>query len=135
MAVPLREFIANRRVEIKTQISALKAELRDLEVAERALAPGAENGGADTDSSGRPTIQGMIAQILVEFPNGLDASQIGDEIKRRFGKELARSSISPQLSRLKTDGKIRLDGKIWTHSAVHTKSPGAPSDPGDNPLL
>lgn len=59
------------------------------------------------------TIKQMVLQILNDNPEGLVALDILDEIEIRFDKTYARTSLSPQLSRLFNDGKIHKRGKVW----------------------
>lgn len=113
----LREFIVGRRDEIKAQITALKSELRELELAEAAIKTGTpERLGAPLRTatmSGKPTIKEMVLDVL-NGGGGAEASEIVELIHNRFGEEIPRSSLSPQLSRLKEDGFLNLDGRVWT---------------------
>lgn len=60
-----------------------------------------------------PTFKDMIKVVLTEKGSGAEALEIIDLIKARFGKEIKRTSISPQLSRLKASGDLLLDDKVW----------------------
>lgn len=60
-----------------------------------------------------PTFKDMIKAVLSEKGSGAEALEIIDLIKARYGKEIKRTSISPQLSRLKASGDLILDDKIW----------------------
>lgn len=105
----LRDYIADRRVALKAQIQQLRAELRELDIAEAALS--SETGEAEPSQSA-PTIKGMVTVVLKTGP--ADAHEIVGEIKKNFGVEVARSSLSPQLSRLKAEGVVQLDGTKWS---------------------
>lgn len=112
----LREFIATRREEVKRQIAALKVELRELNLAEAAIKTGMpEVQSSSILNSGRskPTIKDMVLAVLSNRPTGAEASEIVDLIENEFGEQIARSSLSPQLSRLKEEGLIELAGRIW----------------------
>jgi hypothetical protein len=111
----LREFIAGRRDEIKKQIAALKGELRDLDLAEAAIKTGTITVHAPAVSTpGKPTIKEMVLEVLSGRGGlGVEASEIIALISNRFGEEVPRSSLSPQLSRLKEDGLLDLEGRIW----------------------
>jgi hypothetical protein len=66
--------------------------------------------------SAQPTIMQSVIEVLRQHhPNGMTALEILDEINRRhFGGTLVRTSLSPQLSRLKDrDHKIILRGTRW----------------------
>lgn len=113
----LREFIANRRSEIKSEMDKLKAEIRELDLAEQALEPKRHTtiifGGGAGKSWKRPTIIGMVKDVLLKFPDGADAQAIINAVKEKFGVDVPRSSMSPQLSRLKADGVLEMENNIW----------------------
>jgi hypothetical protein len=59
------------------------------------------------------TTQEMVIDILSDKPNGLSALDILDEINRRWSLGLVRTSLSPQISRLKQKGKLRYSEGLW----------------------
>jgi hypothetical protein len=59
--------------------------------------------------------------VLSGQPSGLNSSGILDAIKKRFGRDIERTSLSPQLSRLKEDGELILSGEVW-FTAEHFKA-------------
>ena len=59
------------------------------------------------------TIKQMVMQVLKDKPKGLNAHEILVEINWNFDRHLVRTSLSPQLSRLKDDGKIVARNKLW----------------------
>jgi hypothetical protein len=130
MNITLKDFMANRKAEIKQQIAALKAELRDIQAAEGALTPGG-GGESAAESSvrtrGRITIKDMIVSVLTPKPQGAEAQEIIESIKAQYGKEIARPSLSPQLSRLKEDGTLILDNKIWQLAKTPVPKSEAPN--------
>lgn len=114
----LRDFIAQREAEIRDQQKALKAELRDLQIAKAAL----EAQSAPDQSKaqgGTLTIKEMAKEVLSRQPNGLNSAGILDGIKKMFGRDIERTSLSPQLSRLKEDGELALDGEVWFTTDHH----------------
>lgn len=113
MPTTLRDFIANREGEIRDQLKALKGELKELQVAKAAL-DGQETTAAPTQSSG-PTIKEMARFILGTnvARGGATSSDILAYIKLEFDREIDRTSLSPQLSRLKNDGEVVLEGEKW----------------------
>jgi hypothetical protein len=118
----IRTFITDRRAEITREIEILRAELLDLDKAEAALAeppPGKELAGAQPN-----TFKGMALFVLrMHSPLGLDANQIRTAMERVFGLKVERSSLSPQLSRLKRDGILVLEGKMWRRvGALHKEA-------------
>lgn len=61
------------------------------------------------------TIKQMVITTLREhLPNGATANELLDAFLRNWGRIEMRTSLSPQLTRLKRDGKIELHGKVWT---------------------
>lgn len=154
MSTPLREFIVSRKAELRRQIDAAQAELSELDQAEKAIGTVHEASVAlglvtEVDTAGRigalkgtislprftargtlrkATIQTMIVDVLRDFPGGLEALEIVRHIRERYGRDVPRTSLSPQLSRLKTDGVIDLENKTWrlteSNSASET-TPGA----------
>ena len=58
----------------------------------------------------------MVQQVLRSRPKGGTAEDIIDWIRKEFGIEVARPSLSPQLSRLKSEGILWLNSetKIWS---------------------
>lgn len=144
----IREFISARRRDLSDQLAvldlrraAIETELRELLAAELAL-PNAEkvtNSGsseARVISQSAPllryvglrpgSIKAKIVDVLGDWPLGAEANEILDLIQRKHGEEIPRASLSPQLSRLKRDGFVRLDGRVW--SLVQTsETPGEES--------
>lgn len=60
------------------------------------------------------TLKELVIKALTEqISGGATANQLLDLFERRWGKKVARTSLSPQLSRLKAEGKIALRGKVW----------------------
>jgi hypothetical protein len=109
----LRDFLANRRSDIQTQLKALRAELREIEAASAALQdPLREGIRSDATSTRRsgPTLKEMAIAILTDHPDGLEANDVRDRIAERFDVQVKRESMSPQLSRLAKEGVIRRGG-------------------------
>jgi hypothetical protein len=116
MSTTLRDFIARRKGEIRDQLKALKAELKELQVAENALG-GQEAAAPAAPSSSAPTIKDMALAVLSNAPDGFNSAEILAAIKEEFSREIERTSLSPQLSRLKDAGTIVLNGDRWFTNA------------------
>lgn len=126
----LRNYIETRREEILRQIDELKAELQEIKLAETAIKLGVVNSAPTKPySDNRSTIKQMVAEVLQGRPNGADAADIVTLIKQEFGEDVARSSLSPQLSRLKEEGKVILEGRIWRLSEFEKGSDVGTSEP------
>ncbi|MCW2282492.1 hypothetical protein M2323_000001, partial [Rhodoblastus acidophilus] len=59
------------------------------------------------------TIKGAVLWTLSEHADGMIALDLLAEVNRRLGTSYQRTSLSPQLSRLKSEGKIILEGNVW----------------------
>jgi DNA-binding PadR family transcriptional regulator len=125
MVESLSEFIARRRQEISAAEEALKEQLHEL-LEERLRLARAENAIAGTSNQDhcavrqtkerrqpRGIIKRAILKTLEDAPEGMDALTILFTINYRLGSNFARTSLSPQLSRLKEDGFVILTRKIW----------------------
>lgn len=108
----LRDFLANRRSEIQTQLKALRAELREIEAASSALQEGNDSFRSEVTASrrDRTTLKDMAIAVLTDRPEGLEANDVRDQIAERYNVQVKRESMSPQLSRLAKEGVIRRGG-------------------------
>jgi hypothetical protein len=136
----LREFMTSRRAEIQSQIKALKAELQDIDAAFAALPQdGQSRPQRDRGSSGtgKKTLKELALEALGENPSGLEALEIIKWIKEKYGTEIARESMSPQLSRLGQEEVVQRTGLTWRLTrlspGLYTSENGAlaNSDPED----
>lgn len=95
-------------------MKALRAELREIEAATAAVqdSPGSDGARPAATSIQRsgPTLKEMAIAILMEHPDGLEANDVRDQIAEKFGTQVKRESMSPQLSRLAREGVIRRGG-------------------------
>ncbi len=120
----IRDLLNGRRTELLSRVSQarealrsaeqnlakLEGELRLIEAAMRAVR-NEETHAAPVEAL---TIKQAVLRVLDGVaPNGLPALAILDRLKSDFGMEYPRSSLSPQLSRLKREGKIGLRGNTW----------------------
>jgi hypothetical protein len=142
----LKDFVANRirevedslatyrrqSAEIEEKIRAAELELSELRNAARAI--GIPNGLPDrplgvTRKEKPPlTIKEAIMRVLPEYPDGLLALDLLGKINERFDLQLVRTSLSPQLTRLKRERKITNRGSAWLalKPPVHIPGPLPP---------
>lgn len=130
MTLAPRDYIAERRREIYQRMEALRAELRDLDRMESALADGplmATKGteSAKTDDTATPErrrrrvieggIKSLIMEVLMQMEGEtcMSAQSVLRQIKAQFGVDLPRTSLSPQLSRLHKDGMVSVNNSLW----------------------
>jgi hypothetical protein len=115
----LRDFLASREAEIREQIKLLRAELAELKKAKSAIEQpdGASDEAADAEvrDSGRITIKEMVRTIFArpEAAQGMVAGEILEAVERTFNTKLERTSLSPQLSRLRESGDVVLQDGRW----------------------
>lgn len=117
MALPLRDYLTQRRSEVQAKIKALRTELAELDAAEKALGDPDQSTKhkrvRGTGGTGKKTLKEMALDALKAKPEGADAQTILSWIKDVHGLEVARESMSPQLSRLGQEGIITRDGLTW----------------------
>lgn len=114
----LSDYLAERRQAIEAELKALKAELAEIKIAEEALQGrisarpvGVIVHRAMTIREG--SIKDWILKVLALGPHGMETDDIIATAKTIGGPEIPRSSITPQLSRLKSAGFIEYDGHFW----------------------
>ena len=118
-------------------MAALKAELKQLKAAESAVAgasPENTSGSVQPSAPTKRTIKDMILGALDDFPHGARAEQIVLKIQEKFGEEIARSSMSPQLTRLKNDNLVVRENNLWTNYEFATKRVVGVSNPAPAPV-
>jgi len=96
----IHELLISRRDLLLKQLQSME----EPSASERSVKPA---------PTGRSTIKDLALEALRAYPVGLDTNQIIAEIKEKHGQDIARSSMSPQLSRLKADGEIEQVGHVW----------------------
>jgi hypothetical protein len=96
-------------VDALKQSEAAKEELRRVEIVLNKLEE------VTAKSAAKPTIIQAVLEVLKQKPEGMTALEILAEINSRyFDGEIVRTSLSPQLSRLKDrDKKIILRDNRW----------------------
>ena len=60
------------------------------------------------------TIKQLVLKALYgHFPKGATSRQLREFFRDAWDRHVARESLGPQLSRLRQEGAIKLDGKVW----------------------
>ncbi|MFA6205209.1 MAG: hypothetical protein WC689_03280 [Methylocystis sp.] len=127
MSKTLRDFIETRRAQldqleaplleelsrVQAQLEAIEAERRDLDAAAGAINAMPDHGSITRRYVPEMTIKEAVLKVLHAEPNGLAATEILRRINSELRTDYARTSLSPQLSRLKQEGKIELYGQLW----------------------
>ncbi len=81
---------------------------------------------AQNTNQDKLTIKQMIVEVLGLMPEGAEALTILQHINSRFKASLERTSLSPQLSRLKNEGVIERNGLVWS---LNEEGPAEPAGP------
>ena len=106
---------------VKRRKAVIRKELAGLETAEQIYKQSGAGGGnpmlplQTAVLIAKPTIKESVIQLLEEaYPMGLTTLEILDRVNRRWWRgELRRTSLSPQISRLKKDGMIVSEQGTW----------------------
>lgn len=70
------------------------------------------------------TLKQLAVRALQDhFPYGATANQLLAVFESHYAREIARESLSPQLSRLKDDNIIKLEGKLWKLATQERETP------------
>ena len=123
----LKEFIVRRRAELDAAEQPVREQLDDIarereELRRAALAAGIEtvsDAGSSRTISRSPrrlpekTIKDAVIEALDETGRGMTALGLLARINNKYGVDYPRTSLSPQLTRLKNDGKIERRGNVW----------------------
>jgi len=113
----IRDILAERKAEIKTLQAQLKKEMQDILAAEAAFSPSSEpqvSVALKRGRGARTTLKDMIVGVLQDYSTGADSYKILALIRDKYGVEVKRESLSPQLSRLKNDDNVlELRGSDW----------------------
>ena len=109
--LPLETSTASLRSELSAQDAKLRSLAKELSDIEKALQALGKRQKAENEIS----IKEAILLVLADMPNGLTAAEILTAINdRHFGGTVVRTSMSPQLARLKNDDhKIRQRGERY----------------------
>jgi hypothetical protein len=66
------------------------------------------------------------------FIEGATAQELIDYFEAAYGRRIERSSLSPQLSRLKDEKRLQFEGKLWTLPKQEQIEPRARSGGGSS---
>src|SRR3954469_4753128 len=128
---PQRDKLQNQLHEVLARLGELDRESADLDQAVKAvgLEPDAQAALAPQpaiERHSRPTtIKEAVLHVLADAPGGMTSQTLLDELNERFfSGRIARTSFSPELSRLRGEHKVTRRGEIWTLTATGNLTPG-----------
>lgn len=109
-----------RVVTIEAEIAALDAALNALPAEEQSLAPRVSQPARSLGGGRKISVKAMVLDALEKhLPEGGTALDLLDCFATVYGRDdVARTSLSPQLTVLKNEGLISRDGMTW-HLVQH----------------
>lgn len=128
--VNIREIVASRKAEIKEQMASLRAEMAEIKAVEAAL--DSVSAPQPRKKPSEPTIKDMIEDVLADRDDGATSDEIIDLVANKFQKSVPRSSMSPQLSRLKGAHRVTRENERWMLPKFASGDPGGVSTPTDD---
>lgn len=133
----LHEFLARRHRELiralaetRRRLSSIEEEIDQIERAAAAANVNLVISDEMTERQAPSTMKQAAVQALREATGGLTTNELLKIINNELGTTYARSSLSPQLSRLKSDGFVyrEEDGRWILASDPSLNENGAPED-------
>jgi hypothetical protein len=124
--------LQNEMNEVRPKIEAFRTEWMELQVALKAIGAGSDQQQPSQNSTTAPTvtIKEAILAVLAKHPTGLSSAAILDQINRDYfsgDNRIVRTSFSPQLSRLKADQQILLEGYNYILNSQKQPAETSPS--------
>jgi len=108
--------LANHIAELERKLDLLQKELKHVQRTKRdmglpCISPPVMNAPNGVEFM---TIQQLVlAALQGHFPDGATGNQLVDFFKTDWGRKVAGTSLSPQLSRLRKKGLIEQHGRGW----------------------
>lgn len=113
---PAISALRRRQTEIDREIASLQGE-RDRIVRALEVLNAADLFQLDSTTEKRRragSLKQMAYTVINEADKALTATQILERIEIAFGQRIARTSMSPQLSRLGQEGFLKRTGNLWS---------------------
>jgi len=142
----LSQFIIRRLSELAASEMPLRQAIAEIEAEREQLRRAGNAAGVDIaghfDSDLAPTIsraprrtseatiKDAVLEVLRESRQPMTALEILPFVNAKLGLDYPRTSLSPQLSRLKNDGLINRDGSLWSLAVL---PPDDVPPPAENP--
>jgi hypothetical protein len=142
----LPAFLARRERELTHQLAALRFQIESKEfelghvreASKRLPKPTTRLSKVTAESDGSDlSIKELVVRALFErfLVGGATPAQLREYFRDAYGRTIERSSLSPQLSRLKAEGRVMQDdGDIWrvtAAGALRSSASKQDSNPGE----
>jgi len=119
-----RRKLIDELAQVRARAVAIEAEITALDTALSALPPSegkpvqlrpVSSPSRSAGGGRKMSVKAMVLDALEKhFPDGASALDLLDCFADVYGRDdVARTSLSPQLTTLKKDGKIERDGMTW----------------------
>lgn len=121
--------LSNRIESARAVVASLERELDEVRTAKKAIDTAGDSRphgeiqprpamAPSLGPDGKPSIRSLIIQAMLAKPqfltHGATAPELREFIRDAYGREIERTSLSPQLSRLKDDGLLALTTEgVW----------------------
>lgn len=116
----IQKILADQLRQIDAEVARLKSEKdkvkQALAIFKAAPAPVTYSGaaGGESHSTNEPIFKDKVRQALkTQFPQGATARELLEYINENWTRQIKRASLSPQLSRLRQEGVITVNGGVW----------------------
>ena len=120
--------LAEREEKLRSEIESLNRDLSEITVERQEIGHilssvriNSFHQDLKPSNVARLTIKEAVLKTLRSYNRPMGALEILDKLKEDFGMVYERTSLSPQLSRLKAEEKISLDRGAWS---LKIQSPG-----------
>lgn len=138
--------LQTRREALVQQITDIDIELKDYDTAlrvARKLALSSDEAQVPSSSISHDLLTQTVVKFIgsmksltykilkSEYPKGMQASDIRTIAQENHGVDLNPNTLTVTLGRLKSDGRVRIDGRVWFYIPKGDRQQDAPSTEAD----
>jgi len=131
--ISVRDFLTSREAVLKEKKAAISAELAEIRILKSTLGDSGKPAASRSKSS-EPTIKEMILDVLSDREDGATSDEIIALVMKKYDKVVPRSSMSPQLSRLKGDDQVARENERWMLPKFAPGNSDGVSSPDTDPV-
>lgn len=121
-----RKLLQHRRKEIATEIASLQVELNEADTALAAI-EGKRLPSTVQPTTRRASIASQALDVLEKYPQGLPTRQIAKKVNELRDKKVTKHNMSWHLSHLKREGRLVLDGELWSIAPTNDETLDVPA--------